>query len=62
LGAAGFGLDLVQYLLQARLRGADSNAKMVAGLKKRKLLTDAAERALLGMKYNLITHLVKRKF
>ena len=40
----------MQYLLQARMgSAADTNGKMVAQLKKRKLLTDATERAFLGM-------------
>lgn len=43
------GFNLVQFLLEARMRGADTNAKMVAQLKDKKLLTDAAERAFLAV-------------
>eukprot|EP00026_Physarum_polycephalum_P004150 Phypoly_transcript_04167.p1 GENE.Phypoly_transcript_04167~~Phypoly_transcript_04167.p1 ORF type:complete len:650 (+),score=119.71 Phypoly_transcript_04167:246-2195(+) len=45
----GLGMNLVQYLLQAQMRGADSNEQMVARLKKRKMLTDATERAFLAV-------------
>lgn len=49
---AGIGLDVIQYLLQARLReaGTNTNEKMVASLKKRGILKSLeVERAFLAV-------------